>query len=98
MNENWTLGRRLLKMYRDIVCMPVLIAKQMEWEVLRKSDLDWTLVRPPRITKEKPIGYLAADEKNLPSVQVNVDDLVDFLLTQVDSQKWIEKAPLVATV
>jgi len=97
-NENWTLGRRLLKMYLNIVCKPVLIAKQMEWEVLRKSDLDWTLVRPPRITKEKPIGYLAADEKNLPSVQVNVDDLVDFLLTQVDSQKWIEKAPLVATV
>jgi putative NADH-flavin reductase len=97
-NENWTLGRRILKMYLNIVCKPVLIAKQLEWEVLRRSNLDWTLVRPPRIMKEKPIGYLAADEKNLASVQVNVEDLVDFLLTQVDSQKWIEKAPLVATV
>jgi hypothetical protein len=56
------------------------------------------LVRPPRITKEKPIGHLAADEKNLASVQVNVEDLVDFLLTQIDSQEWIEKAPLVATI
>jgi uncharacterized protein len=97
-NENWTLGRRLLKMYLNIVCKPVLIAKQLEWEVLRRSNLDWTLVRPPRITKEKPIGHLAADEKNLASVQVNVEDLVDFLLTQIDSQEWIEKAPLVATI
>jgi len=62
-NENWTLGRRLLKMYLNIVCKPVLIAKQLEREVLRRSNLDWTLVRPPRITKEKPIGQLAADEK-----------------------------------
>jgi len=97
-NENWTLGRRLLKVWLNIICKPVLIAKQSEWEVLRRSNLDWTLVRPPRIMKEKPVGYLAADEKNLPSVQVNVEDLVDFLLTQIDSQKWIEKAPLVATV
>ena len=97
-NENWTLGRRLLKMYLNIVCKPVLIAKQLEWEVLRSSNLDWTLVRPPRIMKEKPIGHLAADEKNLASVQVNVEDLVDFLLTQIDSQEWIEKAPLVATI
>jgi putative NADH-flavin reductase len=97
-NENWTLGRRILKIYLNIVCKPVLIAKQLEWEVLRKSNLEWTLVRPPRITKEKPIGHLAADEKYLASVQVNVEDLVDFLLTQIDSQKWIDKAPLVATV
>ena len=97
-NENWTLGRQLLKIYLNVVCKPVLIAKQLEWEVLRKSNLDWTLVRPPRITKEKPIGHLAADEKNLASVQVNVEDLVDFLLTQINSDKWIEKAPLVATV
>jgi putative NADH-flavin reductase len=97
-NENWTLGRRILKIYLNIVCKPVLITKQLEWEVLRKSNLEWTLVRPPRIMKDKPIGHLAADEKNLPSGQVNVEDLVDFLLTQIDSEKWIDKAPLVATV
>jgi putative NADH-flavin reductase len=97
-NENWNLSRRLLKMYLNVVCKPVLIAKQLEWEVLRKSNLEWTLVRPPRIMKDKPIGHLAADEKNLPSGQVNVEDLVDFLLTQIHSEKWIDKAPLVATV
>lgn len=97
-NENWTLGRRMLKVYLNIVCKPVLIAKHVEWDVLRKSNLDWTLVRPPRITKDKPIGCLVADEKNLSNVQVNVEDLADFILDQIDSEKWIEKAPLVGTV
>ncbi|MEJ2600446.1 MAG: NAD(P)H-binding protein [Anaerolineales bacterium] len=96
-NENWTLSRRLLKLYLNIVCKPVLIAKQLEWELLRKSKLNWTLVRPPRIIKGKPEGHLAADEKNLASVQVNVEDLVEFMLEQITSERWIAKAPLVAT-
>ena len=97
-NENWTLGRKLLRFYLSIVCKPVLIAKQLEWEVLRNSNLDWTLVRPPRILKAKPIGLLVADEKYLASVQVNVEDLTEFLLDQLNSVEWIGKAPLVATV
>jgi hypothetical protein len=56
------------------------------------------LVRPPRITQDKPIGHFVSDEKNLASVQVNVEDLAEFLLDQIASRKWIGKAPLVATV
>jgi hypothetical protein len=55
------------------------------------------LVRPPRIIKEKRQGHLVADEKNLASVQVNVEDLAGFMLEQVNSDQWIEKAPLVAS-
>jgi putative NADH-flavin reductase len=97
-DENWTLGRRMLKIFLNIVCKPVLIAKHLEWDVLRGSNLDWTLVRPPRITQDKPIGRFITDEKNLASVQVNVEDLAEFLLDQIASRKWIGKAPLVATV
>jgi putative NADH-flavin reductase len=96
-NENWTLGRQILKVYLSIVCKPVLVTKQLEWEVLRKSNLDWTLVRPPRVINEKRQGHLVADEKNLASVQVNVEDLAEFMLEQVNSKHWIAKAPLVAT-
>ena len=97
-NEIWTFGRKLLRLYLNLVCKPVLIAKHLEWEVLRKSNLDWTLVRPPRIIKEKPIGRLVADEKSLASLQVNVEDLAEFILDQLNSGKWVRKAPLVATV
>jgi uncharacterized protein YbjT (DUF2867 family) len=97
-DENWTLGRRLLRLYLNMVSKPILVGKQLEWEVLRNSDLDWTLIRPPKISEEKPDGHITADEKNLARTQVNVEDLVDFMLDQIASEDWIEKAPLVATV
>lgn len=97
-DENWTFGRELLKLFLILVWEPGLVAKQLEWEVLKKSNMDWTLIRPPRITKGESKGNLAADEKNLVRTQVNVEDLTDFMLEQITSEKWIKKAPLVASV
>lgn len=94
--ENWTMGRRMLRMYLNLVCKPILVAKEYEWNVLRESDLQWTLVRPPRIVDGTPSGSVAADAKNLASVQVNVEDLADFMLEQITSTQWVGKAPLVA--
>jgi putative NADH-flavin reductase len=97
-NENWTLGRWFLRLFLNLVWKTGLVAKQLEWEVLKKSYIDWTLVRPPRITKGEPTGNLLADEKNLARIQVNVEDLANFMLEQMTSETWIKKAPLVASV
>lgn len=60
--------------------------------VLRKALEDGhevrTLVRTP--------GKLVADEKNLASLQVWVEDLADFVLEQLTSERWIRRAPYVA--
>ena len=97
-NEHWTLGRRFLRVFLTLVWKPGLVPKQLEWDVLKKSHIDWTLVRPPRITKGEPTGNLLADEKNLARIQVNVEDLANFMLEQITSETWIKKAPLVASV
>lgn len=95
--EHWTMGRRILRFVLKIIANPVLIAKQMEWEVLKNSGLDWTLIRPPGIMKEifKGKGVIA-DEKNLARTKVNVEDLADFIVEQITSKTWVKKAPLVA--
>ncbi len=95
-DEHWTLGRRMLRLFLLLFWKPGLKAKRLEWEVLKKSNLDWTLVRPPRIIEGKSKSKLHANEKNLASVQVNVENLVDFILEQLTSTQWIKKAPLVA--
>lgn len=95
-DEHWTMGRRLLKLFLVLFWKPGLEAKRLEWEVLKKSNLDWTLVRPPRIIKGKSNTKLQADEKNLASIQINVENLVEFMLEQLTSTQWIKKAPLVA--
>jgi putative NADH-flavin reductase len=96
-NENWTINRRLLRFFLNLFSKSILVAKHLEWEVLKKSDLDWTLVRPPRITDEEVSGTLSADEKNLKSLKAGVGDLTDFLLNQIISKDWIKKAPLVSS-
>jgi putative NADH-flavin reductase len=95
--ENWTLGRRFLRFFLNTLSKPILVAKHLEWEVLKKSKLEWTLVRPPRIADGESKGKkLMADEKNLASLQVNVEDLSNFLLEQITSVTWIRKAPLIS--
>jgi putative NADH-flavin reductase len=96
-NENWTFGRRILKFMLTVTAKPILVAKQMEWDVLKKSKLEWTLVRPPAIIKGKSkSGKLIVDDKNLGSLKVNVEDLSNFMLEQITSALWIKKAPLVS--
>lgn len=96
-NENWPVNRRFLRIFLSLFSKPILIAKQLEWEVLKASDLDWTLIRPPRIANEEAKGNLSADEKNLKSLKVSVGDLTDFILEQTTSKDWIRKAPLVSS-
>jgi putative NADH-flavin reductase len=96
-NENWTLQGRFLTIFLNMVWKPGLIAKQLEWEVLQKSWLDWTLIRPPRIVRGKSKGEIVADETNLASLEIDVEDLAEFMLNQIESKEWIKKALLVAT-
>ncbi|MEJ2617504.1 MAG: NAD(P)H-binding protein, partial [Ignavibacteriaceae bacterium] len=97
-NENWSIGRKILRTVLKIIAKPVLVAKQLEWDVLKKSSLDWTLVRPPGIMKEIFKGKgIIADENNLTRTKVNVEDLAGFIVEQINSKDWIKKAPLVAS-
>ena len=96
-NETWDFKRKFLRLFLSVVSKPILITKHLEWEVLKTSDLDWTLVRPPRITSGKITTELLADEKNLYSLSVSVEELSDFILDQIKSREWIKKAPLVSS-
>lgn len=96
-NEVWDFNRKLLRLFLNLLGKQILVAKHLEWEVLKSSDLDWTLVRPPRIANEVASGTISADEKRLKSLKIKVGDLTDFILQQITSQEWIRKAPLVSS-
>lgn len=96
-DENWTIGRKFLKYFLEKTWKQGLIAKQLEWEVLKTSNLDWTLVRPPRIKNGTSGKKVYADEKKLKKTVVYVGDLAYFMLDQIESREWIKKAPLVAS-
>jgi len=96
-NEVWNFNRKFLRLFLNLFGKQIMVAKHLEWEVLKTSDLDWTLVRPPRITNEVASGNILANEKSLESLKVSVGDLTDFILEQIASKEWIRKAPLVSS-
>ena len=97
-NENWTFNRRFLRLFLNLFNKQILVAKHLEWEVLKKSNLDWTLVRPPRIANEPASGNISADGKMLNNLKISVEDLTNFILEQITSKEWIRKAPLVSSI
>ena len=95
--EQWTMKRRFLRGGLVIFAKPILDAKWLEWQALKNSSLDWTLIRPPVIVATAPVGMLVADEKLLPEITVNLLDLADFMIQQITSGDWVRKSPLVSS-
>ena len=62
-DEVWNFSRKFLRLFLILFSKQILVAKHLEWEVLKSSDLDWTLVRPPRIANEPASGNVSVDEK-----------------------------------
>lgn len=96
-NEVWNFKRKFLKLFLNLFGKQILVTKQLEWEVLKSSDLDWTLIRPPRIANEVSSGSISVNEKKLESLKVSVEELTDFILQQISSKEWIRKAPLISS-
>lgn len=66
-------------------------------EVLKESDLDWIIVRGPRLTDEPRhgqyrVGWVGVNA----STKVGRADLADYILTQVEDDAMVGKMPFVS--
>ncbi len=64
---------------------------------VRAADLDWTVVRVPRLNDAPAvgkirIGYLGADV----GTQLSRADMADFMLRQVSDQTYLQQAPVIS--
>jgi putative NADH-flavin reductase len=94
--EKIVFRRAWVRMAIRLVAPLVIPAKERELAVLMNSDLDWTCIRPPMI-REVRQGKLHADEHRAQGYRVDVDQLVGFMLDQIQDSTWIRKNPFVGT-
>jgi len=61
--------------------------------VFQKSDLDWTLVRPPQLTDKPPTGKYRVREGHLPRFGFTISrpDVADFMVKTVEDRSSIHK-------
>ena len=67
-------------------------------EAIRATDLDWTLVRLPFLNNKPGQGQVKAGYMGEGKVNLSLSraDLVDFLLSQLEDETYLQKAPAIS--
>ncbi len=96
-------GREQLSPLGRYVVAPLLMRNvvadhEAKERIIARSGLDWTIVRPPRLTNGAHTGtYRHGDDIHAASVVplISRADLADFMLRQLDSAAYVHKTPAV---
>ncbi|MEA5425286.1 NAD(P)-dependent oxidoreductase [Arcicella lustrica] len=72
--------------------------KQLEYEMLVKSKIDWTLVRLPLIEQTTERRQVNTSLEDCIGDKISATDLADFLIKQLSDITFIRKAPFIFEV
>jgi uncharacterized protein YbjT (DUF2867 family) len=70
--------------------------KQVEWEILASSDLDWTLVRLPLIELSEQDTGIKISLVDCPGEKINAGSLAGFLVRQLEDKSYLKQSPFIA--
>ncbi|MGH9595399.1 MAG: NAD(P)-dependent oxidoreductase [Edaphobacter sp.] len=76
--------------YTTLLKWPV--AEQIsQYATLSRSDLDWTMVMPPKLTNGAARGRFRVDGEALPrnGSRISRADVADFMMQQIDNPQWV---------
>jgi putative NADH-flavin reductase len=90
--ERKPIGGRIATALVRLMARNVVEAKQREFEVVRSSDLDWTMVRPPRVVAGGPTGKVEASDQ-LHGFQVASGDVGEAMVSLAAGNEWLHQAP-----
>jgi putative NADH-flavin reductase len=81
----------------NLLARSVVLDSAANVKVIQDSDLDWTIVRFPRLmdgahTGKYRVGYVSRDS----STQFSRADGADFILKELSEKRWLRKLPLVS--
>jgi len=81
----------------NLLAKEVVLDSAENVKVIQSSDLDWTIVRFPRLTDgthtgKYRVGYVGKDS----SSQISRADGADFVLKELVEKKWLQKLPVVS--
>lgn len=97
--DPWSPGRRLVETFLGLRCRPLLSYGAELGELLRATDdVDWTLVRIPRMVDGGPSGRARAGSFSLgPWSVVRVGDVATHLLSLAQNDSSVHEAPMLHT-
>ncbi|MBC7878628.1 MAG: SDR family oxidoreductase [Anaerolineales bacterium] len=81
----------------NLLAKDVVLDSAANVKVIQAADVDWTIIRFPRLmdgehTGKYRVGYVGKDS----SSQLSRADGADFVLKELMEQKWVRKLPIVS--
>jgi putative NADH-flavin reductase len=88
---------RLIVFLLNLLAKDVALDSAENARVIQASDLDWTIVRFPRLmdgehTRTYRVGYVSKES----STQLSRADAADFVLRELVEKKWLRRLPSVS--
>ena len=87
------------KFFFPVVLKNIFADKEIQERYIKASDLDWTIVRPARLTNgPRTSNYRIGNEINENAVSKTISraDTAEFMLKQLTDDKFIRKTPAVS--
>jgi hypothetical protein len=70
--------------------------RQKDYELLKNSNIRWTIVRCPMIKLTDLSAHVKTSLKDRPGNHISATDLARFLIDQLNDETFICKAPFIA--
>jgi putative NADH-flavin reductase len=81
----------------NLLAKSVVVDSAANVKAIQSSDLDWTVVRFPRLLDGDPTGkYCFGYVSKESSTQLSRTDAADAVLKELTEKKWVRKLPLVS--
>lgn len=98
-DEELEFKRKFMKIFVSLFFKQMKEAQEAFLPVIIKNkNIKWTFVRAAMISKNAGTGKVLADDKKMPGTKIMLEDLGKFMVDQIKSTEWINKAPLVASI
>lgn len=72
--------------------------KQLEYDLLTQSAVDWTLVRLPQIELVDEHPEITVSLEDCPGDKISATSLACFLIEQLNDQEFVKKSPFIANM
>jgi hypothetical protein len=91
------IGRKAIIAALKLFARDVLRGKQLKWEVISRSELDWTLARVARMVDRPAAGALKVDPRRVTGApMVAYTDVATWMVEEVSARRYVHGAPFLS--
>src|SRR5918997_517335 len=87
-----------IKVFLPLVLRNQYEDKERQEEILRRSSLEWVIVRPAQVTNKRATGeyqvFLSGDSYK--ATTISREDVADFMLAQLTEDRYVHKTPVIS--